>query len=643
MCGIAGLWSPESLEGLEAPEVMEGRLRAMIATLRHRGPNGERVWSDGRVGLAHARLSIIDLTSAADQPMSDEDGAIHLVHNGEIYNFQELRENLIALGHRFASQGDAEVIVNGYKQWGDAVIGRLRGMFAFALWDGRRRRLLLVRDRMGQKPLHYAWHDGRLLFGSEIKAILAWPGMARTADYQAIHHYLALRCVPAPHTAFAGVRHLPPAHFMAVEADGSSRTTRYWSLPEPGEARSRLRHRPMAELAEEITERFDEAVRLRLISDVPLGAFLSGGIDSACVVAAMAKSSSGPVKTFTIGFADRGFDERDNARLVATRYATDHHEFVVEPDAVDILPKLVWHYGEPFADASAIPTWYVSEITRRHVTVALNGDGGDEAFLGYPRYSGSRLGLWTDALGGPARGLMAALGRALPFETSSHRMLRYARRFLVDAAMPAAGRYANWMTLFAQADKQALYGDAMLDCLDTPSEDLLAPWLGDGAVDADRAAYADIHGYLPDDLLVKVDVATMAHGLEGRSPFLDHELMAFAAVIPASQRMRGLRTKSLLKSVMASRLPREILGQPKRGFGVPIERWLRHELRELARDTLTSSAARARGLFRPAAVDRLLDEHMTGRRAHHDQIWALLMLELWFAMWIDGGGVAEKP
>ena len=633
MCGIAGVWSPEPVEGLDE------RLRAMIATLRHRGPDGEKVWSDSHVGLAHARLSVIDLSEASDQPLSDEDGSVHIIHNGEIYNFQALRAELIALGHGFTSQGDAEVILKGYKQWGDEVIGRLRGMFAFVLWDSRNRRLLMARDRLGQKPLHYAWCDGRLLFGSEIKAILAWPGMARDADLEAIHHYLALRCVPAPHTAFKGVRHLPPAHSMVIEAEGSSRTERYWSLPEPGDAQAR----PPGELAEEITERFDEAVRLRLISDVPLCVFLSGGVDSACVVAAMAKASSGPVKTFTIGFADRDFDERDNARLVAMRYATDHHEFVVEPDAVEILPKLVWHYGEPFADASAIPTWYVSEITRRHVTVALNGDGGDEAFLGYPRYAGSRLGVWTDALPGPARRGMAALGRALPFETSKARSLRYARRFLVDADKSPAERYINWMTLFAHDDKQAFYGDAMMECLATRSEDLLATWLGPGAVDADRAAYGDIHGYLPDDLLVKVDVATMAHGLEGRSPFLDHELMAFAAAIPASQRMKGLGTKSLFKSVMASRLPPEILHAPKRGFGVPIERWLRNELRDLAYDTLTSARATARGLFKADAVKRLLDEHMAGLRPHHDRIWALLMLELWFAMWIDGDGVAARP
>ncbi len=632
MCGIAGVWSPEPMgEG----DATTSRLHAMIATLHHRGPDGDRVWCDGRVGLAHARLAVIDLSQAASQPISDADGVIHVVNNGEIYNFQALREELIGLGHTFASQGDTEVIVNGYKQWGDEVIGRLRGMFAFALWDSRQSRLVLARDRMGQKPMRYAWHDGKLLFGSEIKALLAWPGMCREANLEAIHHYLAFRAVPAPFTAFKGIHHLEPAHYMVVESDGSSRTARYWSMPEPGTASPR----PMAELAEEITSRFDEAVRLRLVADVPLGAFLSGGVDSALVVAAMARATDKPVKTFTIGFKDRGFDERAPARALAERYGTDHQEFVVEPDAVDILPKLVWHYGEPFADASAVPTWYVSEMTRRHVTVALNGDGGDEGFLGYPRYSGCRLGTMTDVLPGPARSLMGALGRVLPVETSGSRTLRYARRFLVDAAMPAGQRYCSWVTLFDQAGKQGLYGDAMHDCLDTSSEALLTAWLGDGAVDAGRAAYGDIHTNLPDDLLVKVDVASMAHGLEARSPFLDHELMAFAATIPATQRMSGLGTKALLKSVMAERLPRETLRQPKRGFGVPIEHWMRHELKDLAYDTLLSVRAGARGLFRPDAVQQLLDEHVAGRRLHHDRIWALLMLELWFEMWIDGDGL----
>ncbi len=611
----------------------------MAAVLRHRGPDGEGVWSDGAVGMAHARLAVIDLSPAAAQPMSDAEGVVHVVHNGEVYNFPALREELMELGHEFKSRSDTEVIVNGYKQWGEGVVARLRGMFAFALWDSRNRRLLLARDRLGQKPLYYGWRDGALLFGSEIKAILAWPGVERTPDLDAIHHYLTFQYVPAPLTAFTGIRRLEPAHYMVIGADGASRAERYWSLPEPEAARPR----PRAELAEELLARFDEAVRLRLISDVPLGAFLSGGVDSASVVASMARASSRPVKTFTIGFQDGRYDERRYARAVAERFGTEHHEHVVEPDAVSVLPKLVWHYGEPFADSSAVPTWYVSQITRRHVTVALNGDGGDEGFLGYPRYAGCKAGGWIDALPAPARRALAALGRALPFETSSWRGLRYLRRFLADAAQPAGARYAGWVTSLSHGQKSELYGDALRGQLAERSDERLERWFGDAPFSAARAAFADIHTYLPDDLLVKVDVATMAHGLEARSPFLDHELMAFAATIPEAQKMAGTRTKSLLKSVMAARLPREVVSRPKMGFVVPIDRWLRHELKDMAYDTLLSAQARARELFRPDAVRALLDDHVAGRRRHNERIWALLMLELWFVMWIDAARPPARP
>ncbi len=636
MCGIAGIFSPSAVA---ARETLAGNVRGMIETLSHRGPDGIFVWTDDHAGLGHARLAIIDLSAAADQPMSDSEGAVHLVHNGEIYNFPALREELMELGHQFKSRGDAEVIVNGYKQWGEGVIGRLRGMFAFALWDARKRRLLLARDRLGQKPLYYAWHDGKLLFGSEIKAILAWPGMPRVADLAAIPHYLTLQYVPAPMTAFAGVARLEAAHYMVVDGDGATCTERYWSLPEPETATAR----PVEELKEEITARFDEAVRLRLISDVPLGAFLSGGIDSASVVASMARASDKPVKTFTIGFADAAYDERRYARMVAERYGTDHHEFVVEPDAVSIVPKLAWNYGEPFADSSAVPTWYVAEITRRHVTVALNGDGGDEAFLGYPRYAGCRVAGWLDTMPAGVRRAAAALGRALPFETSANRGARYARRFLIDAAAPGAERYTNWMSYFNHEQKAAIYGDGMRDQLASRSSEVLAPWLNGGPCTPGRAAYTDIHAYLPDDLLVKVDVATMAHGLEGRSPFLDHELMGLAATIPADQKMKGTRTKSLLKSIMADRLPRETVYRPKMGFSVPIDRWLRDELKEMAYDTLLAPRAVERGLFRVDAVRALLDDHVAGRRLNHLRIWALLMLEQWFDMWIDPAGAPARP
>ncbi len=636
MCGIAGVWSPRPLA---APDAVERRLRAMVATISHRGPDGQGAWSDGTVGLGHARLAIIDLSPAAAQPMSDAENVVRVVHNGEVYNFPDLRETLMERGYQFKSRSDTEVIVNGYKEWGEGVVARLRGMFAFALWDSRERRLMLARDRLGQKPLYYGWHDGAFLFGSEIKAILAWPGVERRPDLTAIHHYLTFQYVPAPATAFAGVACLEPAHYLIVEADGTTRSERYWSLPEPEAARPR----PLPEVKEEIVARLDEAVRLRLVSDVPLGAFLSGGVDSAAVVASMAHASSAPVKTFTIGFDDPAYDERRYARIVAERFGTEHHEYVVEPDAMAVLPKLVWHYGQPYADSSAVPTWYVSEITRRRVTVALNGDGGDEGFLGYPRYAGCRAAAWTDALPLPARRAMAAAGRGLPFETSRRRSLRYIRRFLVDAAMPGPERYGRWLSFFLDEDKEAIYDDAMRGELAGRSQALLDARLDGAPFTVARAAYADIHSYLPDDLLVKVDVATMAHGLEGRSPFLDHEFMGFAATIPAAQKMTRAQTKSLLKSAMAARLPREVLHRPKMGFSVPIDRWLRCELKDLAYDTLLSPQARSRGLFRPEVVRTLLDEHTDGRRRHHNRIWALLMLELWFVMWIDPARAPTRP
>lgn len=628
MCGIVGIWSRDLLSESAATE---RHLDAMVATIGHRGPDGAGVWTDGTVGLGHARLAVIDLSAAAAQPMADTDDAIHLTYNGEIYNFRQLRNELTSLGHHFNTRSDSEIIIEGYKRWGDDVLTRLRGMFAFALWDARRKRLILARDRTGQKPLYYTWHGQMLIFASEIKAILAWPGVIRGPALEAIHHYLTFQYVPAPMTAFAGIKKLPPAHVMSVDVRGEARIESYWSLPGP----DHVIRRPAKEMEEELVTRFDEAVKLQLVSDVPLGAFLSGGVDSASVVASMARNSDRAVETFTIGFDEPAFDERKYARMVAEQYGTNHHEYVVKPDAETVLPKLVWHYGEPFADSSAVPTYYLAEIARKHVTVALNGDGGDESFLGYPRYAGSKAGSWIDVLPGPLRGMMGAIGRRLPFETSPHRLLRYLRRFLVEADSNEAQRYAKWITYFADEQKNELYGDAMRDQLTKPSLDLLGRWFTGTAPVAARAAFADIHSYLPDDLLVKVDVATMAHGLEGRSPFLDHEFMEFAATIPASMKMKGLRTKALFKSAMAPRLPHDLLHRPKMGFGVPIERWLREDMREMAYDTLLSETARARGLFRPEAVRSLLDDHVAGRRAHQYRIWALLFLELWFQMWID--------
>src|SRR5271165_5791450 len=640
MCGISGFLLANSTILRSAAEA---RLWAMIATLRHRGPDDEGVWTDGRAGLAHARLSIIDLSPAGHQPMASADGTAWITYNGEIYNFAEIRLQLEALGYPFRSRSDTEVIVNGWHAWGPKIFSRLRGMFALAIWDQRSRRLILARDRLGKKPLYYALTDTAFLFGSEIKAVLAWPGWSRAADLSAIDRYLTFGYVSAPQTAFAGIRKLPAAHFLVIEAlpDGSlaePEFVRYWRLPEPRAVR---RPRRAADLRRELLAQLEEAVRLRLISDVPLGAFLSGGVDSSAVVATMARVGSGTVKTFSIGFAAKEYDETRYARMVAERYATDHRELVVEPDAVAVLPRLVWHYGEPFADPSAIPTYYVSEMARRKVTVALNGDGGDECFLGYNRYKAMRH---VSRLDGMPRWSRTGLERLLALGPRSvQRRFKLPRiRGVLQAPEEQPGRrYSFTIASFTDCDKENGYGEALRIQRERSALDLLEPFFAQADSLVSGANWADIHTYLPDDLMVKVDIASMAHGLESRSPLLDHVFMEWAAEIPEQLKMAHGETKSLFKSAMEPYLPSELLYRPKMGFGCPVDHWFRTELKAFAYDTLLSQSARERGLFRPDYVRRLLEEHCTLTRDHHTRLWALLMLELWFQMWIDAPTEAE--
>jgi asparagine synthase (glutamine-hydrolysing) len=635
MCGIAGFVTL----GTTAPRPeLEDRLWSMIATLRHRGPDDEGVWTDGCVGLAHTRLSIIDVSPAGHQPMASTDGSVWITYNGEVYNFAEIRRELEGLGYRFRSRTDTETIVNGWHAWGPQVFQRLRGMFALALWDRRSRRLILGRDRVGEKPLYWARTRSGFLFGSEIKALLAWPGMARSPDYAAIDNYLSLQYVPAPQTAFAGVRKLPAAHYLTVEpaADGQlgePALVRYWQLPAP-RAASSLPH--PEELRRELLARLEHAVRLRLLSDVPLGAFLSGGVDSSAVVAMMARAGGGRVKTFSIGFAAKQYDETRYARVVAERYGTDHEEYIVEPDAVAVLPRLVWHYGEPFADPSAVPTWYVAELARRKVTVALTGDGGDECFLGYPRYRAMRYLDRLDRLPAWSR---ERLGQVLslvpPWLRRRFRTRRIQAALLASRSTPAA-RYAPTIAFFAEDDKNEGYGEAMRGIGACHGLDLLGPYFRAAPNLVAGANLADFGTYLPDDLMAKVDVAGMAHGLEARAPLLDHELVEWAAALPDRIKLRGGVTKALFKSALEPYLPSGILHRTKRGFGCPIDRWFRDELKDLAYDTLLARSARQRGLFRPDYVRRLLDEHCRFEADHHNRLWALLMLELWFRMWVDG-------
>ena len=635
MCGIAGFLLAA---GAPPASELEARLWAMITTLRHRGPDDEGVWTDGRAGLAHARLSIIDTTPAGHQPMACVDASVWISYNGEVYNFAELRKELAALGYPFRSRSDTEVIVNGWHAWGPRILSRLRGMFALAVWDGRARRLTLARDRLGKKPLYYAASRDGLVFGSEIKALLAWPGMHRAPNLGAIDRYLSFGYVPAPDTAFVGIRKLPAAHYLSVETHtdgylGEPELVRYWSLPEIGASR---RLRPVEELRRELLARLEEAVRLRLVSDVPLGAFLSGGIDSSAVVATMARVGCGPVKTFSIGFSEQGYDETRYARMVAERYATNHHEFVVKPDAVAVLPRLIWHYGEPFADPSAIPTYYLAELACGEVTVALNGDGGDECFFGYPRYKAMSYLSRLDATPEWSRNVLQALLGMAP--RSLQRQLKLPRiRALLRAPSQHPGRgYAAALGWFTEEDKEDCYAEAMQEQLPRADLDLFEPYFAAAGSLVAGANRADLHTYLPDDLLVKIDVASMAHGLETRSPLLDHVFVEWAVGLPDRLKLARGTSKALFKSAMAPYLPAGLMHRPKMGFSCPIDHWFRNEMKELAYDTLLSHRASGRSLFRPTHVRRLLEEHCGMRQDHHQQLWALLVLELWFEMWIDG-------
>lgn len=636
MCGISGFVLRE--RNYPEPELNK-RLWAMVTTLRHRGPDHQAIWTDGVAGLGHDRLSIIDLSPSANQPMFSADGKVAVVFNGEIYNFLDLRRELEAAGYIFKTRSDTETIIYGYKAWGGDVFKRLRGMFAIAIWDRGERRLVLARDRVGKKPLYYARMRDAFVFGSEIKALLTWPTVERRPDLTAIDQYLTFQYVPSPRTAFAGISKLPPAHYMELEVSAGgilsdARLTRYWALPKPRQAQ---RRQPLAGLQEELIDRLREAVKVRLISDVPLGAFLSGGVDSSAIVAMMATLGGGTVKTFSIGFGEAKYDERHYARMVAERYATDHEELVVQPDAVSILPKLVWHYGEPFADPSAIPTYYVSELARRKVTVALNGDGGDENFFGYDRYPAVQSLPQFSGIPAPLRRLAAAALKRKPSWLPNGHQQRLSRleALLDEVSRPSSQRYAFTIAYFMDSDKRLGYADALSDATDASALDLLEPYFAEADTMTTGAHWADLHTYLPDDLMVKVDVASMAHSLESRSPFLDHELMEWAATIPEDVHIPGGETKMLLKRALEPYLPREVLYRKKMGFGCPVDVWLRGEMKELAYDTLLSERFRSRGLFRPDYVQELLDSHCSGAADHHTRLWAMLMLELWFSAWID--------
>ncbi|MEO2198111.1 MAG: asparagine synthase (glutamine-hydrolyzing) [bacterium] len=632
MCGIAG----KLVDGLGA-RVEPGLVHRMTAALEHRGPDAQGVWTDGGIGLGSRRLAVIDLSDRAAQPMANEDGAIRVVFNGEIYNFRELRAELETRGHRFRSDSDTETIVHLYEDEGADCVRRLDGMFAFALWDARTRSLLLARDRLGQKPLFY-WHDGHsLVFGSEPKALLQDDTVPAEPDPEAIHHYLTYGYVPSPWSAFRHMRKLPPAHYL-VARSGRIEIARYWSLSyEP------KREEPEDALVEELDQLLGRAVERRLVADVPLGVMLSGGLDSSAVVALMRRATNGRIRTFSIGFDQPAYDERRFARSVATAFDTEHHELAVRPDATALLPKLVYHYNEPFADSSALPTWCLSEMARQRVTVALSGDGGDEAFLGYDRYAASMLAARLDRAPRQLRQLAAWAAGWLASGSARSTTTRI-RRFAGGLAMDPVRRYGRWLSVMLDEQKHSLYTrDFARQCRTVGADDSLGlleqRWReSDATSDVEKLVHSDVAMYLPDDLLVKMDIASMAHSLEVRSPLLDHHVVEFAARLPVSLKLRGRNAKYLLKRVMQKRLPSEVLNRRKAGFGVPLDDWFRGSLRDMARDVLLGKRATQRGYFEPSTVRRYLDDHASGRAQHHARLWSLLMLELWHQRFIDRRG-----
>ena len=622
MCGIAGTLAVDAAAAADGEAV-----RRMCDAMVHRGPDDHGYLNDGACALGHRRLSIIDLRPEAAQPMTNEDGSIAVVVNGEIYNFQTLRRDLEAKGHTFKSRSDSEVIVHLYEEEGVDFLDHLRGMFALALWDARRRRLVLARDRFGKKPLFYHADAKGLVFASELGALAESGRFERRPNIDAIDAFLSLQYVPSPWTAFEGVHKLPAGCRLICENGKIGAPERYFELrfdqPTTGS---------LPELTERLHEHVLDAVRVRMVSDVPLGAFLSGGLDSSLVVAMMAMQSTQPVKTFSVGFTSKDFSELPYAKMVSDRYGTDHHEIVVEPDMASVIPEFVRHYGEPFADSSALPTWYLCEYTRTGVTVALSGDGADEAFAGYRRYSHSRTARVLRGLPGPLPTVLAKTLGSIPIP-AAQQVRDYGRRLME----PEHVRFLGLAAHIPHEDRVALYSEPMRQRF---AEDLVARRFGElyaastASDPVNRLLDLDIQTYLTDDILTKVDIASMAHSLEVRCPLVDQELMAFAASLPGSMKLRGLTTKLILREVAKPLLPEKILRRRKQGFGLPVDRWMRDDLAPLSRDVLLDQTARERGIFDPASIETLLLQHQRGE-PRGDQIWALMMLELWYRAFID--------
>jgi asparagine synthase (glutamine-hydrolysing) len=622
MCGIAGIFH---LDGRSADPLALGRMTRILA---HRGPDGEGLYTDAAIGLGQRRLSIVDLSELGKQPMTNEDSSIWLTYNGEIYNHQPLRADLLAKGHHFRSQTDTEAIIHGYEEYGPGVIEWLNGMFAFALWDANQQRLLLVRDRLGVKPLFYAVFEDTLLFGSEVKAILEHPAAQRSLNIEALDFYLSLNYIPAPMTLFKGIYQLEPSQYLIAQAGSTElKITTYWDVD----------YRQTSALSEsqaqaEFAQLLDAAVERRLMADVPLGAFLSGGIDSSAVVACMTRFASEPVKTFSIGFGESSFNEAPFARQVAQHLGTQHFEQTVTPQLATILPKIVWHGEDPLADSSMIPVYYLSEMTRQHVTVALAGDGADEILAGYPTYVATQWAKRLQVL--PHQAAQQALApflRRLPPSDGKISWREKLARFSAGIGLDWRDAHAVWRQIHTPQQKRAVLAPGLLNGHDRIFETYRRYYQQSRTEDMlHQLLYVDTRLYLPNDMLVKVDRMSMAHGLEARVPFLDYTLVQFVARLPAHMKLRDGVGKYLLRQVMQPQLPAVTLSRKKEGFNIPVAKWLREDLAPMLTDYLTPSRLNEVGIFQPRTIQSMVDDHLGRRADYGHQLWGLLTLMLWW-------------
>lgn len=631
MCGITGIYSFKSRNGID-----QSLLKKMTEVLSYRGPDSEGYYTDSNVGLGHRRLSIIDLSEKGKQPMSNENDDVWIVFNGEIYNFMDLREDLEKKGHKFRSNTDTEVMIHAYEEYGEKCLNKFNGMFAFAIYDARevngkkQQKLFLARDRVGKKPLFYYRDEEKFVFASELKSIIEDKGIKREIDLEALSLYLSYGYIPAPKSIFKNIQKLLPAHYLVFE-NGKIKIKKYWDLA------YRETGHPEEYYIKEFLKIFSESVKRRLISDVPLGAFLSGGIDSSAVVAFMSKLGHEPLNTFTIGFEEKGYDERDYARIVADKFNTNHREMIVKPYNLNILPKLVWYYNEPYSDSSALPSYFVANMTRKYVTVALNGDGGDESFAGYPKYALDNLFSYYAHLPSFMRKTLNRSIGLLPEQKTYSGFYHKIKKFNELSKMSREKRFAMYTLVNDEETKSSMISEKIKGLNINAEKDLINKVRSSPPKNfLNKMLYTDIKTYLPYDLLVKMDIATMANSLEARSPFLDYNLMEFAASMPPNLKLRGLAKKYLLKKALKNVLPRGILHRRKMGFAVPLDAWFRDDLEGFAYNTLIEGKTFSSEYIRKDKVKRIIEIHKSKTKDYKPVIWNLLWLEMWGRMYIRG-------